>query len=613
MKNFVLPAIFLISVFFSSTVCPQNFGRFNNIRKTFPIKVMDTHVDAIPAGTYSVGVSGDFPTIDSLFNRLSMDGIEGPVTFELTDNLYIAPHDAYGFFLNGPIPGADQNNRVMIKPASNVNVTIEGSGGGIFTFLNTSYLTIDGSALTGSTTLTVHAIIDTLYTPNLPISLFNNSDHNEVKNINVIDEDYSYHAGPIGLFDMNSSEDTPDSNLVENNSISGGCIGVVIVSNSSSFRPVGNQVIANKIGSESDSLKAWGIDIENCSNTLIEKNVIQKLRKNINEENTTYGIQLVGSDNSVIRSNVIHDLYDETGSLGALAIVLVGGMDNMVYNNMIYDIRSSDLGNYLAGILLFQETNPKIYYNSIYLTGSAGPGSTDMFVQSGTSNIDLKDNIFVNTRIDSPQVACLIKDYADTNLTSNYNDIYCSPGPNNHLVDIFGTYYNTLADWDTTGHDSNSISEMPHFIDPDLHISTTDATYIESGGVPIPGILTDIDGDTRNDTMPDIGADEFQGIRPPVGIISSTFQTPLKFSLEQNYPNPFNPTTKIKYSLPKAGFTTLKVYDITGREVATLLNEYKTAGGYEIQFNATNLASGVYFYRLNTGQFSAVKKLLLLK
>ena len=181
------------------------------------------------------------------------------------------------------------------------------------------------------------------------------------------------------------------------------------------------------------------------------------------------------------------------------------------------------------------------------------------------------------------------------------------------MVDIFGTYYNTLADWDTTGHDSNSISEMPHFIDPDLHISVSDPTRLESGGIPIPGILTDIDGEARNDTTPDIGADEFQGIRPPVGIISSTFQTPLKFSLEQNYPNPFNPTTKIKYSLPKAAFTTLKVYDITGREVATLLNEYKTAGTYEIQFNASNLASGVYFYRLNTGQFSAVKKLLLLK
>ncbi len=85
------------------------------------------------------------------------------------------------------------------------------------------------------------------------------------------------------------------------------------------------------------------------------------------------------------------------------------------------------------------------------------------------------------------------------------------------------------------------------------------------------------------------------------------------FILYQNYPNPFNPTTTINYQIPKYGMVTIKIYDILGREIKTLVNEYKPAGRYNITFNASNLASGVYFYRLQAGEFTETKKLLLLK
>jgi len=88
-----------------------------------------------------------------------------------------------------------------------------------------------------------------------------------------------------------------------------------------------------------------------------------------------------------------------------------------------------------------------------------------------------------------------------------------------------------------------------------------------------------------------------------------------EYSLEQNYPNPFNPTTKIKYSIPfnNSGKTKLEIYDILGNKIKTLVDEYKQAGTYSIEFNASNLASGVYFYKLTAGQFTSTKKLLLLK
>ncbi len=88
---------------------------------------------------------------------------------------------------------------------------------------------------------------------------------------------------------------------------------------------------------------------------------------------------------------------------------------------------------------------------------------------------------------------------------------------------------------------------------------------------------------------------------------------PDNYSLEQNYPNPFNPATTISYTLPIAGNVTLKVFDITGKEVRMLDNGYKAAGKYSVTFNASDLASGMYIYKIQTSNFSEVRKMLLMK
>lgn len=85
------------------------------------------------------------------------------------------------------------------------------------------------------------------------------------------------------------------------------------------------------------------------------------------------------------------------------------------------------------------------------------------------------------------------------------------------------------------------------------------------------------------------------------------------FSLEQNYPNPFNPTTRIRFSISDFQFTSLKIYDITGKEIAALIDEIKSPGSYEVEFNGSSLSSGVYFYKLTSGNFSAAKKFILMK
>lgn len=86
-----------------------------------------------------------------------------------------------------------------------------------------------------------------------------------------------------------------------------------------------------------------------------------------------------------------------------------------------------------------------------------------------------------------------------------------------------------------------------------------------------------------------------------------------EYSLSQNYPNPFNPVTKINYNIPKQGLVTLKIYNILGKEVKTLVNEVKSAGNYDVNFEGSEFSSGIYFYRLESNGFSNTKSMMLLK
>jgi hypothetical protein len=109
------------------------------------------------------------------------------------------------------------------------------------------------------------------------------------------------------------------------------------------------------------------------------------------------------------------------------------------------------------------------------------------------------------------------------------------------------------------------------------------------------------------------GVADFLHIAGPLTSSPESTHFPSGIALLQNFPNPFNPSTMINYQLPMVNWVTLKVYDILGREVATLVNEVKHPGTYTVQWNANSVASGVYFYRLHAGSFVDVKKLLLLK
>ena len=98
-----------------------------------------------------------------------------------------------------------------------------------------------------------------------------------------------------------------------------------------------------------------------------------------------------------------------------------------------------------------------------------------------------------------------------------------------------------------------------------------------------------------------------------VSNVTGNTNIPLKYALEQNYPNPFNPVTQIKFSIPTQGLVTLKIYDVTGREVAKLVNDVLVPGNYVREFNGEGFASGVYFYKIEAGEFTQVKKMMFIK
>ena len=95
--------------------------------------------------------------------------------------------------------------------------------------------------------------------------------------------------------------------------------------------------------------------------------------------------------------------------------------------------------------------------------------------------------------------------------------------------------------------------------------------------------------------------------------IGEHHSNPTEYRLYDNYPNPFNPSTTIRYSIPEASFTSIKIYDVLGNEVSSLVNETKSAGTYAVEFNANDLSSGIYYYALQAGSFNETRKMILLR
>jgi hypothetical protein len=213
----------------------------------------------------------------------------------------------------------------------------------------------------------------------------------------------------------------------------------------------------------------------------------------------------------------------------------------------------------------------------------------------------------------------------DNNNLSVRNNIYTGIGPwNGHVHVSDGAQY-CLWDVGTTYFENGQgniqlLSGQPLFADKTDLMGADGIPFTQDDGFRLiegsPAINNGIDVGFTYDIMgnpisgnPDIGAYEYTDVNS----VSFTDPLPENFQLYQNYPNPFNPTTKIGFRIADFGFVSLKVYDVLGNEIATLVNEEKPVGSYEVEFDADLLPSGIYFYQLQTESFVQTRKMLLLK
>jgi parallel beta-helix repeat protein len=344
-----------------------------------------------------------------------------------------------------------------------------------------------------------------------------------------------------------------------------------------------------------------GIYLSNSSDRAI-------IRNNHSFNNNGCGIHMNGDismggdgiiSNAVVEGNIIHD----NGYGGGSAINMDGVQDSEIFNNLIYN-------NHATGIAMYQidggdaSKNNKVYNNTVI---QPSDGRWCIISVNGSTGNTLHNNILINHH--SFRGSISVDAASMTGFVSDYNVLV------NRLSDDDGNSNMTLSQWQGMGYDTHSMLADPEnqiFVDypnNDFHL-LQNAQAVDAGtGLVLPTVFEDLDNISRPQGSGfDIGCYEFTNA---TSVVVENF--PETFQLFQNYPNPFNPTTSIQYAISNRQFVTLKVYDLLGREVVTLVDELKAAGNYEIDFNARNLPSGVYFYRIQAGDIVQTKSMMLIK
>ncbi len=318
-------------------------------------------------------------------------------------------------------------------------------------------------------------------------------------------------------------------------------------------------------------------------------------------DTSTYTSILTSAERTVVNSNIMSTLR---------AVI-----NSNITNTARADINSNEM-NAADAVVNYSLMNCTVTGNYAGTRGGAmyNQGSEGGFV--GVCNSTVKNSIIWNNKANNSTTS------ADASVT----DSAALPAFSYSIVansrDNSGAWIASLGTDD--GHNTDKDPLFKSALDPSTAPSSNGDFHLELGspalgaGSPAtdPGVpKTDIDGNPRplpsTDANVDMGA--YEENSNATIIKDDALRGPKKFMLEQNYPNPFNPSTVISYNLPKASNVTLEIFNILGQKVATLVQGFKHAGAYKAEWNAGNLASGFYFYRLKAGVFVKTKKMILLK
>jgi hypothetical protein len=580
-----------------------------------------TTAQSAVTGTKTIGgATPDYMTIKAAIKDLNGRGTAPPgVTFLISDGSYF--EDSLLIQTNT----SGSTAPITVKPAAGANVIINDSGSAAMPFVikidSTSNVTIDGS---NNGTSSRNLIVNGLgVNAQKGIWISSQSYYTTVKNCIVragAATASTYRA--IDLLPGVASGTNANYSLVENNLLRNAYTGVRAYGKSAGDSLIGLMIRGNVV----DSVGNAGVYTSYLASAQIYNNDIAMM---IGSSASMYGIY-VGSGCDFVRiyANKVHDINQLSPTSTTAGIYCsVGSASHggtSVFNNFVYINPSSTGTGIIYGISMYETSNlypDTVVYNSVNIFGSSAGIRQSVAIyrasSTGTAGVFFRNNNVQNIRTDAGGAYTAIgKTGVATVMSSDYNNLFVSTADTSHAIGRINAtnpvLYRTIADWrGISGVDSSSISVSPQFTsNTDLHIPNGTATQIEGHGIPVPGITTDIDGNPRSSQTPDIGADEFTGA---TGVKHTSTLLPSEFVLEQNFPNPFNPSTEIRYQLPASSYVTVTVFDILGKEIASLVNEKQEAGFYSVQFNAGRLCSGMYFYRIRADDFVQINKMILIK
>jgi len=601
-------------------------------------------------GNKIVGPTGDYKSLADAIADVNTKGVTGTLTLLIDADLT----ETGGIeVLSTTLTG---NNKLIIKPnagktptvtftsvatsgnKSNAGFTVTGST------TNVGNITIDGSNAANGTTRDMAWVLDDSQSGRFVIKLNGEADDITIKNLkilaNAILPTSSSGSRTYGINCLATATGAQDRLTIQNCQIG---------SNTSSFyyaiyKPDGGtfpygsnlNISKNDIFAQHKGLSVWGSDgtsnindnkisvIGHPTGTYVQNSINGIYTESWKGTLNIFNNKVITLKAKALNQTALRHLY------GIIVYYASGsgitGQTANVYNNFISDFSyegdNSTAASEVVGIVvdaLDQIVN--VYFNTIYMNNAStatNPIYGIRVYDDAGLQANIKNNIVVNNVNQENAYAIFVDPIVNNALKlSDYNDLFVS-GANANVGYYNGAKQKTLADWKTaSSKDANSISINPAnpFGGQGQLTSLTNLHWVSKpvssfAGTPISGITTDIDGDTRSTTKPYMGADEGP---TPLSIERDLNVIPSEFSLMQNYPNPFNPSTFIKFHLAKDGMTSLKVYDILGKEVATLVDQHLFAGSYTVQFNADNFSSGIYFYRLSAGSFSETKRMTLIK
>ena len=498
------------------------------------------------SGTYNVGASGAYPTLTAAIAAYHASCLGGPVVFNLTDANY-STSETFPIVINQH-PDANVTNTLTIKPATTATITSAVGTGALIKWNGADYVNIDGSN-SGGTDRSLTIINSTTTTSGnavlwlTSLAAGNGANNNIIKNC-ILEGNAStttftgIHLGGTSIGLTTAGLEKDNFNTINNNLFRKMQYGVTMFGFGAATPDSNNVISNNKFGTATagEGFSIYCINADRQSGLVISGNEVQNVIGS-GSLNIT-GIRLLDFKNGKCFNNNVHDIsYTGTSTIKTYGIMCssssyttVGNPSNaMIYNNMVSNILSAGTSATwnASGIAAGAGFGDKYYHNTVNMSGqlnnsasglAAAFSNGDPGLTAFCTNIDVRNNILnVSGSSNLGGNVWAISTQATTLTGSIYNnnDLRCAAtstgtAVTNNIGRFNGISYNSLASWQTaTGQEANSVSVTPIFTSTtDLHLLTTSNAGLNNLGANL-GINTDIDGETRNVSNPDMGVDEF--------------------------------------------------------------------------------------------------------